>query len=545
MLAGKGRAALLPAPSRRWRPGAPVSLFPHLRAAPTGRRGTAFVPRVRNKAESAFDNVCSTLHRGIPLMKTLHTDIAILGAGTAGLAAYRAAKAAAKRALLIEGGPYGTTCARVGCMPSKLLIAAAEAAHQAAHTAPFGVHVEGEVTVNGEEVMDRVKRERDRFVGFVLEGVENIPAEDKIRGYARFESDTVLRVDDHTEIHASRVVIATGSRPSVPPPFRALGDRLVLNDDVFAWDDLPRRVAVFGPGVIGLELGQALARLGVEVRVFGVSGSLGGISDPQVRHSARKIFQQEFYLDPDARVLETQRVGDEVEVRYVTLDNSERTERFDYALVATGRRPNVDGLGLENTSLQLNAQGVPLFDRDTMQAGESAIFIAGDANADAPLLHEAADEGRIAGENAARYPEVRQGLRRAPLAVVFSDPQIALAGQGHARLTPGTFVTGEVDFGDQGRSRVMLKNRGLLHVYADIATGRFLGAEMVGPSAEHIGHLLAWAVQQELTVARMLEMPFYHPVIEEGLRTALRDAAAKLARAQEALRQVEAEDAAA
>lgn len=545
MLAGKGRAALLPAPSRRWRPGAPVSLFPHLRAAPTGRRGTAFVPRVRNKAESAFDNVCSTLHRGIPLMKTLHTDIAILGAGTAGLAAYRAAKAAGKRALLIEGGPYGTTCARVGCMPSKLLIAAAEAAHQAAHTAPFGVHVEGEVTVNGEEVMDRVKRERDRFVGFVLEGVENIPAEDKIRGYARFESDTVLRVDDHTEIHASRVVIATGSRPSVPPPFRALGDRLVLNDDVFAWDDLPRRVAVFGPGVIGLELGQALARLGVEVRVFGVSGSLGGISDPQVRHSARKIFQQEFYLDPDARVLETQRVGDEVEVRYVTLDNSERTERFDYALVATGRRPNVDGLGLENTSLQLNAQGVPLFDRDTMQAGESAIFIAGDANADAPLLHEAADEGRIAGENAARYPEVRQGLRRAPLAVVFSDPQIALAGQGHARLTPGTFVTGEVDFGDQGRSRVMLKNRGLLHVYADIATGRFLGAEMVGPSAEHIGHLLAWAVQQEQTVARMLEMPFYHPVIEEGLRTALRDAAAKLARAQEALRQVEAEDAAA
>lgn len=545
MLAGKGRAALLPAPSRRWRPGAPVSLFPHLRAAPTGRRGTAFVPRVRNKAESAFDNVCSTIHRGIPLMKTLHTDIAILGAGTAGLAAYRAAKAAGKRALLIEGGPYGTTCARVGCMPSKLLIAAAEAAHQAAHTAPFGVHVEGEVTVNGEEVMDRVKRERDRFVGFVLEGVENIPAEDKIRGYARFESDTVLRVDDHTEIHASRVVIATGSRPSVPPPFRALGDRLVLNDDVFAWDDLPRRVAVFGPGVIGLELGQALARLGVEVRVFGVSGSLGGISDPQVRHSARKIFQQEFYLDPDARVLETQRVGDEVEVRYVTLDNSERTERFDYALVATGRRPNVDGLGLENTSLQLNAQGVPLFDRDTMQAGESAIFIAGDANADAPLLHEAADEGRIAGENAARYPEVRQGLRRAPLAVVFSDPQIALAGQGHARLTPGTFVTGEVDFGDQGRSRVMLKNRGLLHVYADIATGRFLGAEMVGPSAEHIGHLLAWAVQQELTVARMLEMPFYHPVIEEGLRTALRDAAAKLARAQEALRQVEAEDAAA
>ncbi|MGZ9895917.1 dihydrolipoyl dehydrogenase [Bordetella bronchiseptica] len=465
-------------------------------------------------------------------MKTLHTDVAIIGAGTAGLAAYRAARAAGKRALLIEGGQYGTTCARVGCMPSKLLIAAAEAAHAAGHGGPFGVHVDGAVRIDGAQVMARVKAERDRFVGFVLEGVENIPAEDKLRGMARFAEDTVLRVDGHTEVRAGSVVIASGSRPAVPPPFLALGDRLVVNDDVFAWDALPARVAVFGPGVIGLELGQALARLGVQVRVFGVSGSLGGITDPRVRQSARKAFQEEFYLDPDARVLETKRIGDEVEVRYVALDNTERTERFDYALVATGRRPNVDGLDLHNTSLALDARGVPHFDRHTMQAGQAPVFIAGDANADAPLLHEAADEGRIAGENAARYPEVAPGMRRAALGVVFSDPQIALVGTPFARLESDTFVAGEVDFGDQGRSRVMLRNRGMLRVYADIESGRFLGAEMVGPSAEHIGHLLAWAAQQSLTVAQMLEMPFYHPVVEEGLRTALRDAAARLGQAR-------------
>lgn len=465
-------------------------------------------------------------------MKTLQTDVAVIGAGTAGLGAYRAARAAGKRALLIENGPYGTTCARVGCMPSKLLIAAAEAAHTAAHTEPFGVRLQGRIEIDGRAVMDRVKRERDRFVGFVLEGVENIPAQDKLSGTARFVSDTVLRVDEHTEVRAASVVIATGSSPAVPPFLRELGDRLVVNDDVFAWDELPRRVAVFGPGVIGLELGQALARLGVEVRVFGVSGSLGGITDPAVRQRARKVFQDEFYLDTDARVLQTRRVGDEVEIRYVALDNAERTERFDYVLAATGRTPNVHGLGLENTSLERDARGVPLFDRETLRAGRSSIFIAGDANADAPLLHEAADEGRIAGENAARLPDVRPGLRRAGLAVVFSDPQIALVGTPHARLEPGSFVTGVVDFSDQGRSRVMLKNRGMLHVYADIESGRFLGAEMIGPSAEHIGHLLAWAVQQGLTVARMLEMPFYHPVVEEGLRTALRDAQARLAEAQ-------------
>jgi dihydrolipoamide dehydrogenase len=461
-------------------------------------------------------------------MKTLHTDVAVIGAGTAGLGAYRAAVAAGKRALIIEGGQYGTTCARVGCMPSKLLIAAGEAAHAAAHGAPFGVHVDGKVRVDGREVMDRVKRERDRFVGFVLEGVESIPAEDKLRGYANFVSDTVLRVDDHTEVHARSVVIATGSTPAVPPPFLALGDRMVVNDDVFYWDDLPDSVAVFGPGVIGLELGQALARLGVRVRVFGASGSLGGITDPTVRQSAKKAFQEEFYLDPDARVLETTRDGDRVRVRYVALDNSERVEHFDYALVATGRRPNLGGLQLQNTSLKLNAGGVPEFDRYTMQAGRSPIFIAGDANSELPLLHEASDEGRIAGENAARFPDVRAGKRRAPMAVVFSDPQIAIVGTPYNRLPEGTFVTGEVDFGNQGRSRVMLKNKGRLHVYADRATGRFLGAEMAGPSVEHLAHLLAWSLQQELTVAQMLEMPFYHPVVEEGLRTALRDADAQV-----------------
>ena len=114
--------------------------------------------------------------------------------------------------------------------------------------------------------------------------------------------------------------------------------------------------------------------------------------------------------------------------------------------------------------------------------------------------------------------------------------RVAVVGGGHAAVRDVAHVTGVVSFANQGRSRVMLRNKGLLHVYADPVTGRFLGAEMLGPEMEHIGHLLAWALQMRLTVAQMLEMPFYHPVIEEGLRTALRDAqhkidAAKLARA--------------
>lgn len=461
-------------------------------------------------------------------MNTLHTDIAVIGAGTAGLAAYRAAKAAGKRAVIIEGGEYGTTCARVGCMPSKLLIAAAEAAHEARHTAPFGVHVDGPIRIDGREVMARVRGERDRFVGFVVRGVENIPAEDKLRGYARFTDNTVLQVGDDTVVRASRVVIATGSSPVVPAPFRVFGDRLIVNDDVFAWEDLPRRVAVFGPGVIGIELGQALSRLGVHVRVFGVRGGVGPLTDPAIRDYAAQAFRQEFYLDPDANVTEMRREGDEAVIGFVDRDGQAVTERFDYVLAATGRQPNVRSLGLENTGLALDARGVPLFDPLTLQCGAAPIFIAGDANDILPLLHEAADEGKAAGENAASWPQVKPVPRRAPIGVVFSDPQLAMVGLRHADLPADSFVTGEVSFEDQGRSRVMLKNRGLMHVYADRASGRFLGAEWMGPRAENIAHLLAWAWQQNLTVEQMLAMPFYHPVVEEGVRTALRDALAKL-----------------
>lgn len=462
-------------------------------------------------------------------MKTLRVDVAVIGAGTAGLAAYRAARARGARAVIIEAGPHGTTCARVGCMPSKLLIAAAEASHAIDAAPGFGVHVEGTKRIDGREVMGRVKRERDRFVGFVVKGVDGIPAEDRLSGRARFLDRGTLAIDDHTRVEARATVIATGSSPAVPAFLRAAGDRLVVNDDVFSWDDLPASVVVFGPGVIGLELGQALARLGVRVSVLGRGGRVGPLTDPVVRDAFLGAISIELYVDPDAHVERVERVGDQVEVAYRALDGSPRVERFDYLLAATGRRPNVDGLGLETLGLALDATGVPLHDPRTLRIGDTNLFIAGDAANDIPLLHEAADEGRIAGQNAARPEATEPGHRRAPLAAVFTDPQVAIVGSGYAKLPPGTFEAGEVSFADQGRSRVMLKNRGHLRVYADRATGRFLGAEMAGPAAEHIGHLLAWALANRMTVASMLEMPFYHPVVEEGLRTALRDLDAKLA----------------
>ncbi|MFO1253787.1 MAG: dihydrolipoyl dehydrogenase [Inhella sp.] len=453
-------------------------------------------------------------------MQALSVDVAIVGTGTAGMAAYRAARQHTESVLAIESGPYGTTCARVGCMPSKLLIAAAEAAHAVQQAAGFGVHVQG-VQIDGRAVMQRVRSERDRFVGFVTESVDSWPAAHRLRGHARFVAPGVLEVDGHTRVKAARIVIATGSEPQIDPAWQqALGERLIRNDELFDWHDLPRAVLVLGAGVIALELAQALHRLGVRVRMVGRSQRVGPLTDPVLQALSRELLGAEIPMHLGQPQPELRREGDEV---VLTLDGQD--ERFDWVLAATGRRPRLRGLGLEHSGLPLDAQGVPLFDRRTGQVGSAPVFIAGDANAELQLLHEAADEGRIAGDNAGRWPDVRVRPRRAPLAVVFSDPQIMLAGQSHAELLRAgvAFETGRISFADQGRSRVMRKNQGGLHLYADKGTGRLLGAEMIGPAAEHLGHLLSWSVQRGDTVQQMLDSPFYHPVVEEGLRTALRD----------------------
>lgn len=469
-------------------------------------------------------------------MSIHEVEVAIIGSGTAGMSAYREVRKRCERIALIEGGPFGTTCARVGCMPSKLLIAPAEARHRLQALPTFGIHSDAG-RVDGRAVMRRVREERDRFVGFVREAVEQFDPAQVIRGYATFEDPHTLKLSaafdgskpSFERIRAERIVIASGSRPNTPDAFKAAGDRLLTSDDVFDWQDLPESVAVFGAGVIGLELGQALHRLGVRVRLFGQGGRIGGISDPAIRDYAAKTIGNELPISLDAKDVRVERDGDEVIVDFADANGS-FNERFDVLLAATGRSPNLDRLGLEKSGLVLNARGKPDYDPQTTRAGDSHIFIAGDANADRPILHEAADEGRLAGQNAAGYPEVFRHPRREPLGIVFCDPQIAFAGKRHRELIADgvDFAIGEVSFEDQGRARVMLVNSGKLHVYGERQSGMLLGAEMIGPANEHLAHLLAWAMQQRMSVAEVLEMPFYHPVIEEGLRTALRHLLAQL-----------------
>jgi dihydrolipoamide dehydrogenase len=453
-------------------------------------------------------------------METRKVDVAIIGAGSAGLNARRQVEKAGGQPVLIESGPYGTTCARVGCMPSKLLIAAADAAHEVADAGRFGVDVAG-WTVDGPKVMARVRSERDRFVSFVVDDTRSLPAEQRLIGRARFVGPTTLEVDSHTRVEAKSVVIATGSSPYIPPPFDAIREHVLINDDIFELDDLPKSMAVIGTGVIGLELGQALHRLGVQVVFFSPFEKLGPFTDPEVIKATNEILSGELTLQVKSKILEAIPETAGVRLRYRDQHGDSHEAVFEKVLVAAGRRPNIEDLGLDKAGVELDERGRPRWDPQTTQLAGVPIFMAGDVSGHRALLHEASDEGRIAGANSMLLPDVETHERRTPLAIAFTHPQIAMVGKSYGELDPEQIEIGEVSFVNQGRARVMGHNHGLLRIYGDRETCSIIGAEMIGPRVEHIAHLLAWAVQERMTVARALQMPFYHPVIEEGVRTAL------------------------
>jgi hypothetical protein len=248
------------------------------------------------------------------------------------------------------------------------------------------------------------------------------------------------------------------------------------------------------------------------------------MTDP-ASESVRSVLAPTLRLQSELSVARDPRGG--VRVAWRTPDGRSGEERFERVIAAAGRRPNLAGLELAKTGLELDGRGVPVYDKRTMQCGDAPVFLAGDASADRAVLHEAADEGRIAGANAAGWPDAGAPAPH-PLAIVFTHPEIALAGARFADLDPGAIEIGEVFWEDQGRARVMGVNAGLTRLYADRECGTLVGAEMFGPRVEHTAHLLAWAIQERLTVERALQNPFYHPVIEEGIQTALRDLEAQL-----------------
>ncbi len=457
-------------------------------------------------------------------MKERKVEVAIIGSGSAGLYALSQVRGSGKSFVLINGGEPGTTCARVGCMPSKALIQVAEDYHRRTILGRYGVDGHQALELDIPEALEHVQDLRDTFVDRVLSNSTDKMGDEFVAGYARFLEPDLLEVDDGQRIRARRIIIATGSRPIVPAAWEVFGKRILTTDSFFEQDDLPRSLAVIGMGTIGLEIGQSLRRLGVEVTGFDQLESIGGSQDPDVCQCALEIIGKEFpiHLGQRAEIGE----ASEGKLRVSAGDTSVVVEKV---LAAMGRAPNLDGLGLEKLGVEADQRGIPLFNRHTMQVATLPVFIAGDVTGERPVLHEAGDEGRIAGYNAA-HDEIAAFKRKVPLFINFCDPNICIVGQRWRDLDPARTAVGEVKLAPVGRALIMGKNKGIIRVYADQDNGRILGSEMVTTKGENLAHLLAWSIQQGLTVGELLRMPFYHPVIEEALQAALYDLYSKVER---------------
>jgi dihydrolipoamide dehydrogenase len=457
-------------------------------------------------------------------------DVAVIGAGTAGLSAFRAAREHTDSVALIEKGPFGTTCARKGCMPSKLLIAAAREAKVVAEAPDFGIEPRS-WSVNDSHVFSRVRQMRDGFVQATIDSMNDIPKSHIIEGLARFEAPGRLKVGDEV-IEAERIVIATGSRPLVPKPIEeGTGGRYKVIADMFELERLPERLLVFGAGVIGSEIALAFSHLGVRVHCYSKGGKVGFLTDPLVGSAAREILSERLLLDADAEFGEMGWQGDEFQLEIKTQTGSQR-ERFDEVLAATGREAVLDDLCLELSGCRVSEDGVPIFDAVTRQCEgdeDIPVFIAGDADDGEMTLPAAKRSGEAAGANAGAWPQRSGPTPQTPLRIAFTEPSMASVGKTFSELAGrDDIVVGCASYEDQGRAKVEGRAKGMVRVYAERSTGRLLGAEMIAPDAEHFSHLLAWAIEAGLGVKELSDYPVYHPVTEEGLMTALKDAASKL-----------------
>jgi dihydrolipoamide dehydrogenase len=361
-----------------------------------------------------------------------------------------------------------------------------------------------------------LRAERDAFVRSTLAGIADLPDGTCIKAKARFAGPNTLILDNGDRVQAKAVVIATGSFPAIPKPFDTLGDRVLTNRTVFDLDDLPKSLAVIGGGPIGLEITQAMARLGVETVLFDRGETLGGVDDAEIQDALRGVLAREATVHLGVDTV-PERQGAQVNICWSGA--SEGSKLFDKVMIAAGRPPCLDSLEVRHANLETDSDGVPIFDRKTLQCGDAPIFIAGDANGDVPLLHEALHEGSIAGKNAAHYPDLAKFTRHPAFSLTFTDPPLVSLGD----VANGDCIVGYANYSDQGRAKIEARAQGLVRLFAAKSSGRLIGAQMFAPGADHLAHLLILAIKQGATAKDLLGMPFYHPTLEEGIKPALRE----------------------
>jgi len=391
------------------------------------------------------------------------------------------------------------------------------------------VGLETKSKINTAHVMPHVRRLRDQFVKATLMDVKSWNEAHKISGQAHFIDANTVEVNSQ-HYQAKSFILAVGSTPSFDIKWKKeLQDRLITSDDIFELETLPNSLAVVGSGVIALELAQAMQRLNVKTTIFARSQRIGNLSSPELQ----KIAQQEFAKELSIlyNTLPEQVVKTEHGVKLSYQQNGKFKDlEVDYLLVATGRKSLLNTLKLDQIHSDFkDIKNLPVHP-ETKQLAEYPIFIVGDAYTDTPIQHEAAQEGKLAVHNCLNYPHIQPIKLFTPLSIVFSQPEMAIIGQSFKQLEEknAEYIRGFVSYERQGRALILAENKGGAEIYIDKKSGKLLGAELFCPQAEHLAHMLAWMIDAEQDIHQILAKPYYHPTLEEGLRTAFKHARRQL-----------------
>lgn len=459
-------------------------------------------------------------------------DVVVIGSGPGGyIAAIRCAQLGMKTAIIERYSSLGGTCLNVGCIPSKALLDSSEHYYNATHNfKTHGIDFK-DVTPNLGQMIKR----KAEVVKQTSDGISFLMKKNKITvlsGHGTFVSKNVIEIDNagkKQQVEASKVIIATGSKPSSLPGITIDKKRVISSTEALELKEIPKNLIIIGGGVIGLELGSVYARLGAKVQVVEFMDSIIANMDKALGKELQKILKKEgmeFYLGHKVKDVSVK--GKEVSVTADDATGKSITFKGDYCLVAVGRRPYTDKLGLDKAGIKTNAKGF-IEVNDNLETGVPGIYAIGDVVRGAMLAHKAEEEGVFVAESmAGQKPHINYNLIPG---VVYTWPEVASVGATEERLKAQgiNYKAGNFPFKASGRARASMDLDGFVKVLADAKTDEVLGVHIIGPrAADMIGEAVV-AMEYRASAEDIARICHAHPTFSEAIKEASLDATGKRA----------------
>lgn len=452
-------------------------------------------------------------------------DVTVIGSGPGGyVAAIRCAQLGLKTALIERYNTLGGTCLNVGCIPSKALLDSSEHFHNALEKfSQHGIELEN-LRVNMPQMIAR----KDEVVAQTVKGIDFLMKKNKIEvlhGHASFlgpQRISIAHADGNTsEIETAKTIIATGSKPIVPPAFNYDKKRVITSTEALQITEVPKRMVIIGGGVIGLELGSVFARLGTQIDVVEfldrIIPGMDGDCSKELQRALQKTGMK-FHLKHLVTAVSPQE--NSVQVAFKKKDSEEvQTIEADYCLVAIGRRPYTDNLGLDKAGVSVDDKGRILVD-EHLQTTAPGIYAVGDVVQGAMLAHKAEEEGVFVAETiAGQHPHINYNLIPG---VVYTWPEVAGVGQTEEQLKEAgiPYKSGKFPMKALGRARASMDTEGMVKVLAHRETDEILGVHMVGPrTADMIAEAVA-LMEFRAAAEDAARMSHAHPTYTEALKEA-------------------------